>query len=362
MIRLIQIVNNFIRGNQMELKKSLISLFVAGALSACSTVETTEENTAEQTLPKALTVNEQNFTHAESARNFRNWAKMGASKQFVKMQGIPPRGKKAPTVQMNDDTLYGVAIVKAVDGKITFDIPVTDNYMAVQVVTERGHGQHYVVEDGKYDLAVESDYAFLIYRSGTENGIKAAVAELDKVNVADFNFATDYKVQPYDYDEVEQWVEKYTEEVNNKDKFTYTFPRTSDKVTDLHQWNLENAAGWGGASPEAFVGNQYANSPKMKASVCYTSTFADPENKFFTSITPYDSAKYLIPGANVINSHRWNKNSDGSVTISFNCGDTAKNNIDTKGYDFTFTSRHYGVNPKVMAASDDPIIANTKAK
>ncbi|MEF1226150.1 hypothetical protein QTO05_01460 [Vibrio fortis] len=305
----------------------------------------------------AIEVTAENFTHAETARNYRNWASKGATQEFVKMQGLPPRGKAAPTVQMNDDTLYGVAIVKRVDGKVTFSIPETENYMAVQVVTERGHGQHYVVEDGTYQLPVESEYAFLLYRSGTENGIEAAKASLDKVNSSQFNFATDYKTQPYDYDEVEAWVQAFTKEVNDISNFTYTFPRTSDKVTDLHQWNLENAAGWGGASPEAFVGNKYSNSPKMKADVCYTTTFEDPENKFFTSITAYDGDKYLMEGVRNINSHTWDKNEDGTITVSFNCGETAKNNIDTQGQDYTFTSRHYGVNPKVMEADKDPIIS-----
>ena len=122
-----------------------------------------------------------------------------------------------------------------------FSIPETDNYLAVQVVTERGHGQQYVVEDGDYNLPVESQYAFLIYRSGTENGIDVAKANLNKVDVTTLNFATSYQVQPYDYDEVEKWVKKYTQEVNSMDNFTYTFPRTSKDVTDLHQWNLENA-------------------------------------------------------------------------------------------------------------------------
>ena len=92
-----------------------------------------------------IAVTEENFSHAETARNYRNWAKQGANKQFVIMPGLPPRGKAAATVQMNDDTLYGSAIVEAVDGKVTFSIPKTDNYLAVQVVTERGHGQQYVV-------------------------------------------------------------------------------------------------------------------------------------------------------------------------------------------------------------------------
>jgi hypothetical protein len=329
---------------------------------ACSSINNDAATISEVTMAsEKLAVTEESFTHAETARNYRNWASKGATEQFVKMQGLPPRGKAAPTVQMNDDTLYGVAIVKAVDGMVTFSIPETNNYMAVQVVTERGHGQHYVVEDGEYTLAVESDYAFLIYRSGTEKGIENSITQLDKVNVQDFNFATDYQVQPYDYEEVEQWVKKYTSEVNDMDRFTYTFPRSSDQVTDLHQWNLENAAGWGGASPEVNVGNKYSNSSKMDASICYTSTFEDPQNKFFTSITAYDGDKYLMDGVNSISSHTWDKNSDGSITVSFNCGEQAINNIDTKGQDFTFTSRHYGVNQKVMDSTKDPIISALKA-
>ena len=97
-----------------------------------------------------IAVTAENFSHAETARNYRNWAAQGANKGFVIMPGLPPRGKAAATVQMNDDTLYGAAIVEAVDGKVTFSIPNTNNYLAVQVVTERGHGQHYVVEDGQY--------------------------------------------------------------------------------------------------------------------------------------------------------------------------------------------------------------------
>ena len=55
-------------------------------------------------------------------------------------------------------------------------------------------------------------------------------------------------------------------------------------------------------------------------------------------------------------------NSDGTITVSFNCGENAPNNIDTQGNDFTFTSRHYGVNPKVINSAKDPIISALKAQ
>ena len=52
---------------------------------------------------KTIPVTAENFSHAETARNYRNWAKQGANELFVKMPGLPPRGKAAATVQMNDD-------------------------------------------------------------------------------------------------------------------------------------------------------------------------------------------------------------------------------------------------------------------
>ena len=55
------------------------------------------------------------------------------------MRGLAPRGHKAPTVQMNHDSLYSVAITKIVDGKVRFEIPKNvEVYIAVQVVDQWG--------------------------------------------------------------------------------------------------------------------------------------------------------------------------------------------------------------------------------
>ena len=283
---------------------------------------------------------------------FKNWAKLGANNEITHMRQLPPRGKAAPTVQMNDDTLYSVVIAEAVDGHIRFSIPEVDVYMAVQVVTEGGHGQHYVVESGEYDLPVETDFVLLIYRTGTEKGLESALKAQDKISDDMFKFGS-YTIQDYDYQEVEEWVAKLTAETQGK-PFEYTFPRTSKEVTDLHQWNLENANGWGGSSPEPNVSNKYTNSTMLSGQKCLKTTFDDPESKYFTSVTAYDKDRYLIDGVKNINSHTWQKNSDGTITISFNCGEKAANNIDTKGTDFSFTMRYYGVSQKVLDGKVNP--------
>jgi hypothetical protein len=301
-----------------------------------------------------IEVTTENYAHAETARNYRNWASLGANKQITHMRELPPRGRDAPTVQMNDDTLYSVVITEAIDGDVQFSIPEVDVYMAVQVVTEGGHGQHYVVESGEYDVPVETDYAFLIYRTGTEKGLDAARNAQEKINTDNFKFGT-YQIQAYDYEEVEEWTARLTAQTQGK-SFEYTFPRTSKEITNLDQWNLENANGWGGSSPEVNVANKYTNSTILSADKCLSTTFDDPESRFFTSITAYDKERYLIEGVKNVNSHSWTKNEDGSVTVSFNCSDDAPNNIDTKGQDFSFTMRYYGVSQQVM----DGIIAPEK--
>lgn len=307
-----------------------INLLLSPSLYASDTIKVTEEN----------------FAHAETARNFRNWVKLGANEKIVHMKQLPPRGKAAPTVQMNDDTLYSVVVTEAVDGHVHFIIPKVPVYMAVQVVTEGGHGQHYIVGAGDYNLPVETDFAFLIYRTGVEKGLDAARDAQIKIPDDTFKFGT-YKIKNYNYSEVEEWVAKLTAKTQGK-PFSYTFPRTSKEITDLHQWNLENANGWGGSSPELNVANMYTNSIFLSGRKCFTTTFEDPESKYFTSITAYDKDRYLMDGVKHLNSYTWKPNADGTITASFNCGKNTINNIDTKGNDFSFTMRYYGVSQKVL--------------
>lgn len=320
--------------------------------SADSPSDATETSSSIDMSNDEIAVTEENFAHAETARNYRNWLRLGADKQIVHMRDLPPRGREAPTVQMNDDTLYSVAIVEAVDGEVQFSIPDVDVYLAVQVVNEGGHGQHYVVDAGDYELPIETQFAFLIYRTGTEKGLQASRKAQDQISSDRLNFGN-YQLPNYDFDEVEAWTTRLTAETQGK-PFSYTFPRTSAEITDLHQWNLENANGWGGSSPEVGVANLYTNSIFLSADECLSTTFEDPESKYFTSITAYDKNRYLIEGVRHVSSHSWDTNDDGTTTVSFNCADDAANNIDTQGQDFSFTVRYYGVSQNAAAGNITP--------
>ena len=327
--------------------------------SACNQSPSNESSTGTPAGPAAvegptptIEITEENYAHAETARNFRNWVQRGADTQLFHVRNLPPRGRAAAVVQMNEDTLYSAAIVEAIDANVQFAIPDVDVYMSVQVVNEGGHGQHYVVGAGDYDLPIETDFAFLIFRTGTEKGLDASRQAQDRIDTNILNFGS-YEPPNYDFDRVEEWTSRLTAETQGK-PFAYTLPRTSADITDVHQWNLENAAGWGGSSPEVGVSNFYASSVLLSADECLSTTFEDPESRYFTSITAYNSDRYLIDGVRNINSHHWDTNNDGTITVSFNCGDDAPNNIDTNDQDFTFLMRYYGVTQKVVDGEITP--------
>jgi|GEM_PF-152722 hypothetical protein len=298
-------------------------------------------------------VNKMTYSHAETAKNFRNWVIRGANEGITHMRGLAPRGHKAPTVQMNHDSLYSVAITKIVDGKVRFEIPKNvEVYTAVQVIDQWGHGQEYIVEEGKHTVDIPvGTHAFLIFRSGLEKGIEGALANQDKLTTWGL-VSGDFEVPNYDFDEVEAMTANIRKMAEGKIIY-YTFPRTEEEVTDRDQWNLENAIGWGGSSPEVGVANLYTNTPMLDGSKCMSTTFEDPKSKYFSSITVYDKQRYLFEDEDIksMNSHWWTPNEDGSITISFNCGEDAINNITTKGKDFMFTSRYYGVTQAIIDAS-----------
>ena len=64
-----------------------------------------------------LKITTDNYAHAETAKNYRNWMVKGANEGISHLRIKAPRGEKAPTVQMNHDCLYSVAITKVVDGQ-----------------------------------------------------------------------------------------------------------------------------------------------------------------------------------------------------------------------------------------------------
>ena len=237
-----------------------------------------------------LVVTDETYGHAETAKNYRNWMIKGANEGLSHLRILAPRGRKAPTVQMNHDCLYSVAITKVVDGKVSFEIPEdVIVYTSVQVIDQFGHGQYYIVKKGKhtvdFDISDGTTHAFLIFRSGLEKGIEVARENQDKLTTWGL-ISGDFKIPNYDFDEVDAKTAELRAGMTGK-PFYYTFPRNEKEVTDRYQWNLECALGWGGASPIAYEANLYTNSKMLDGNKCYQYYIHESHNLFTSLQLPF---------------------------------------------------------------------------
>ncbi|MBW2541626.1 MAG: hypothetical protein JRF15_05985 [Deltaproteobacteria bacterium] len=306
-----------------------------------------------------IAVTTDNFAQAEAAWNFANWAKLGADKEIFHYRDVAPVGPDAPTVRMNWDTLYSNRIVKVADDHIfTIKLPESDLYVSAHVVDENGFAPYYIVEAGAHKVQVDTDYAWVLFRTEildrrSEEALKKAHAVQDQIVVEDVMEDSAYTAPDYNQEQLEALRKKYKQKAIESGK-DYVYAARAGEA-DQHLLNMAHAAGWGGMPPELHVSNAYATSNNMSGDVCRAITFEDPKNKFFTSFTLYDADGYLMEGETHINSKMWKLNADGTVTLHFNCGEDAINNLSSGGRTFGYAIRNYGVSQKVLDGEFRPL-------
>lgn len=309
-----------------------------------------------------IAVTEQNYNQAAAAKYMGNWDKHGADKGIVHLPALVPAGNKAPVVRMNQDSLYSAAIAHAdKDGFIHVTIDEFENesgtqdvYTSVHILDENSASPMYKVGPGEYSVKIDTDFAFIIFRAGVEDksDVTNALAAQSRFHV-DYSGTEEFSPQGYvapNYDVAQRdaMTKKLKQEfLEAGEDFFYVESSDAADANNGRQMR-SNAQGWGGMPIEVGVSNIYRNTKQFEGSVCQTTTFQEPDNKYFTSITLYDAAGYMLDTERFsINSYEWDKNADGSVTISFGCGDGAPNNLETNGEDFNYTVRNYGASHDV---------------
>ena len=68
-----------------------------------------------------------------------------------------------------------------------------------------------------------------------------------------------------------------------------------------------------------------------------------------------DADGYLMEGETHINDKMWKPNEDGTITIHFNAGKAAINNLSSSGQPFNYIVRSYGISQKVMDDTWKPV-------
>jgi hypothetical protein len=304
-------------------------------------------------------VTAENFAQAETAWNFTNWANKGADEKLVHLRDVSPTGHSAPTVRMNWDTLYSIRIVKVSDDKtFTVHLPESDLYMSAHILDTDGFAPYYLIGKGKdHEVKVRTDYALIIFRTEildrkSKESLKISHASQGKIKVSGM-MSEGYTPPDFDQAQLEELRKAYKQEFLDLGlDFTYA---SGPRRKDQHVLNLSHAAGWGGMEPELHISNAYFSSKTMSGDVARSITFADPKNKFFTSFTLYDEDGYLMEGETHINSKMWVPNADGTITIHFNAGSGAINNLSSGGKAFNYSIRNYGVSQTVLDGSWRPL-------
>lgn len=336
------------------MKNLFIVLTLSVSLVACS--DSTNENmTATTDANEQISVTFENYNQAETARNFNNWAQLGANNQMLHLKELSPIGPDAPTIRMNLDTLYSVGVYDNV-GELLVTIPESDLYQSIMILDTDGYTPFFLSTPGQYPINHDSETLFIAVRTGVENrhtkeSFEKAHAAQTGIKVEGFG-SDEYVMPAYDQEKLHALTADFNEKMLAA-KIPFTYGDGITPVNEEHRtWS--NAAGWGGMVTEIGVSNVYVTSENLPSDVCHAVTFPDTGDTFFTSFTIYDTDGYLVEGNSHINSYTWESDEDGTTTIHFNC-EGAVNNITSGGNEFNYIVRHYGASQAVIDKEIIPI-------
>jgi hypothetical protein len=325
----------------------------SGVLAVAVVAMTASSGVAQDKIP----VNFDNYNQAETARNFNNWAKLGADNKMHHNEGLSPIGKDAPTIRMNLDTLYSIGVFDN-DGEMTVTIPESNLYQTMQIMDTDGYTPLFLSKPGVYPIKNDSETLFIAVRTIIKDRhSKASFGEAhaaQKGIKVEGNGPKKYVMPAYDQEQLHKLTVEYNKKIIEAG-ITYTYGDGKNPVNEEHRtWS--NAAGWGGQVTEVGVSNVYTTSKNLPGDVCHSVTVPKTGNAFFTSFTIYDVDGYLMEGNTHINSYTWKAADDGSATIQFNC-EGAENNITSNGAEFNYIVRSYGASQDVIDGKINPINA-----
>ncbi len=348
----------------MKINSLLAAAVISATLITAACSEEKSEAPAGPTVEKAdsapaanappIQVTRDNFQYAEAIRNAENYVKLGGENKWGHFRDLSPVGSTAPTIRMNLDTLYSVAVLDNTDNSIELTIPEGDILQTILVLDDQAYSKHYFEEPGVHKIDSDSPFVILIARIGVKD--RYSQADLEKARKAQDNFTIagqgDKPFTPtqYDRDSLEAMTADLNQEFLAGDG-VLVYGQMKDDV-DEHKRLLSNAAGWGGMHDNI---NTYTSSETMSGDVCRTVDFEDPHVGEFFSFTLYDDDGYLMDGNTSINSYNMAKNEDGGYTVSFNCGESAVNNITSTGREFNYIVRAYAASEIVRSGEWIPV-------
>jgi hypothetical protein len=279
-----------------------------------------------------------NIVRAETAKYFAEETILsGANSMRHERNGIDL--KNQTVIRSNFDLIYSYGVYD-VSGGLTVTIPPYDLYQSVEIFDEN-HIILKVVYPGDTVSIGPGDVTFgkhvyLFMRTQPRSLDKAGIKELnqrqDRV-VIKAGSAKPY-ISPvlYDTDSFNALRQKIlARAVKGEAKSELGFVESIDSIV-FPQYQLANIAGWGGLpARHAFYLLLVPGDGAAARGGCSAMTFSPPDLQYekngYWSVTLYDKDGWVATDKFNTNSLKAKKNTDGTYTIHFNCGEDAVNNL-----------------------------------
>jgi hypothetical protein len=236
---------------------------------------------------------------------------------------------KQPIIRLNQDTIYSMGIVDATKGGEIVIPEVDGRFVSVRFHDEDHYGYDETYGPGSHPFPEYDGHMYVSIRIGARevsDKEDAAVYELQKQIKVNANSNTPFDAIEYDADSLKEMHKKLLDMFNsgkyNPRVFFTTKEDAAKNGTELEH-TIGAAIGWGGGTVKGTVWDMIPHSEDM---TCQSTTFEDPKNHGFWSITVYNAEGFLFAPNNV-NSYSAEPNADGTYTVHFGC-EGKKNNID----------------------------------
>ncbi|WP_047042142.1 DUF1254 domain-containing protein [Vibrio mexicanus] len=278
----------------------------------------------------------------------------------------PPKTEDQPIVRMNRDTIYSTAVVDTEKGA-TITLPdFGDRFTMVQFTDENHNTFDMIYTQGNETIEVPPSTKFMFVLVRTYLADINDTAEIKRLNalqdqlVITAGSTDDYPIYggyelPELVNKLEPVKREILDEIESSDVEDSEFMfGTPDYTTKIGR-EYGAAYGWGGAT---FKDNVYQYSKNFSSTQCHQTTFEDPENVGFWSLTVYNDDGFMFNDLANMNNGVAEKNSDGTYTVSFGCGENAINNIPLdglkEGQKWNVLVRHYTPSEKMFKEHIDP--------
>lgn len=247
-------------------------------------------------------------------------------------------------IRSNADVVYSLALVDVSEG-VSFFIPERESG-ALQLIhyMDENHLTHGVIYAGQTVHVMPEDlsggeYVYILARTKVTDDLEETESA-QRSMVIDAKSARPYQAKGFDAGEVEAFRNKLINEITTGQASvdgSKAFGATLEDV-EINDYRYAAALGWGGLPSEHAQYTPFVNGQGSDAE-CQTITIPKPnldyEHGGFFSLTTYNAESWLEGDNFHIPHERMLDNSDGTLSIDFNC-DTPHSVTVSDGWNGTF--------------------------